>query len=85
MPPHAIAYIDACGRKELDAVAPLLAPDMKFVGPQLAYDEKTAERVRQILSRRRGVVEIKMMGSSFASTLRAFGRTLPSRNGSIAA
>ena len=33
----------------------------------MAYDEKTAERVREILSRRRGVVERKMMGTlSFA-------------------
>lgn len=29
----ALAYIDACGRKDLDAVAPLLAPDLKFVSP----------------------------------------------------
>ncbi|HJW75707.1 MAG: hypothetical protein A2V77_12940 [Anaeromyxobacter sp. RBG_16_69_14] len=29
----ALAYIDACGRKDLDAVAPLLAQDMRFVGP----------------------------------------------------
>jgi hypothetical protein len=29
----ALAYIDACGRKDLDAVAPLLAPDVVFVGP----------------------------------------------------
>ena len=29
----------------------------------MAYDEKTAERVRQILSRRRGVVERRMMGA----------------------
>jgi hypothetical protein len=29
----ALAYIDACGRKDLDAVAPLLAPDLRFVGP----------------------------------------------------
>lgn len=28
----------------------------------MAYDEATAERVRKILSRRRGVVEKKMMG-----------------------
>jgi hypothetical protein len=28
----ALAYIDACGRKDLDAVAPLLAPDIVFVG-----------------------------------------------------
>jgi ketosteroid isomerase-like protein len=29
----ALAYIDACGRKDLDAVAPLLAPDLRFTGP----------------------------------------------------
>jgi len=29
----------------------------------MAYDEKVAERVRRILSRRRGVVERKMMGA----------------------
>jgi len=29
----ALAYIDACGRGDLDAVAPLLAPDVHFVGP----------------------------------------------------
>jgi len=29
----ALAYIDACGRKDLDTVASLLAPDMHFVGP----------------------------------------------------
>jgi ketosteroid isomerase-like protein len=29
----ALAYIEACGRKDLDAVDALLAPDMKFVGP----------------------------------------------------
>jgi ketosteroid isomerase-like protein len=28
----ALAYIDACGRKDLDAVAPLLAPDLVFTG-----------------------------------------------------
>jgi ketosteroid isomerase-like protein len=28
----ALAYIDACGRKDLDAVAQLLAPDLEFVG-----------------------------------------------------
>lgn len=27
----ALAYIDACGRKDLDTVAPLLAKDLKFV------------------------------------------------------
>lgn len=30
----ALTYIDACGRKNLDTVAPLLAPDMTFVGPR---------------------------------------------------
>ena len=29
----ALAYIEACGRKHFDAVAPLLAPDLKFDGP----------------------------------------------------
>ena len=29
----ALAYIEACGRKDLEAVAPLLAPDLRFVGP----------------------------------------------------
>jgi SnoaL-like domain len=29
----ALAYIDACGRKDLDTVAPLLAKDLKFIGP----------------------------------------------------
>ena len=29
----AIAYIEGCARKDLDAVAPLLAPDVKFEGP----------------------------------------------------
>jgi len=29
----AVSYIEACGRKDFDAVAPLLAPDLKFVGP----------------------------------------------------
>jgi ketosteroid isomerase-like protein len=29
----ALSYIDACGRKDLDAVAALLAPEMTFVGP----------------------------------------------------
>lgn len=29
----ALAYIDACGRKDLDAVAQLLAPDLRFIGP----------------------------------------------------
>lgn len=29
----ALAYIDACAHRDLDAVAPLLAPDMTFVGP----------------------------------------------------
>ena len=29
----ALAYIDACGRRDLDTVAPLLAEDMKFMGP----------------------------------------------------
>jgi hypothetical protein len=33
-PQHiALAYIDACGRKDFDTVVPLLAPEMKFVGP----------------------------------------------------
>ncbi|MEO8549215.1 MAG: nuclear transport factor 2 family protein [Kofleriaceae bacterium] len=29
----ALAYIAACGRRDLDAVAPLLASDVRFVGP----------------------------------------------------
>jgi len=29
----ALAYIEACGGKDLDAVAALLAPDLRFVGP----------------------------------------------------
>jgi hypothetical protein len=29
----ALAYIDACSRKDLDTVATLLAPDVHFVGP----------------------------------------------------
>ena len=29
----ALAYIDACGRKDLDAVAPLLAPGVRFLSP----------------------------------------------------
>ena len=29
----ALAYIEACGRKDLDAVATLLAPGVRFVGP----------------------------------------------------
>jgi ketosteroid isomerase-like protein len=29
----ALAYIEACGRKDLDAVAALLAPELRFVGP----------------------------------------------------
>ena len=29
----ALAYIDACGRKDLDTVASLLSPDVQFVGP----------------------------------------------------
>jgi ketosteroid isomerase-like protein len=29
----ALAYIDACGRRDLDAVEPLLAPDLTFAGP----------------------------------------------------
>jgi hypothetical protein len=29
----ALAYIDACGRKDLDTVASLLAPEVQFVGP----------------------------------------------------
>lgn len=33
----ALAYIEACGRKEFDKVAELLAPDMKFVGPGNAW------------------------------------------------
>ncbi len=28
----ALSYIDACGRKDLDTVATLLAPDLEFVG-----------------------------------------------------
>ncbi len=29
----AVAYIEACSRKDLDAVATLLAPGVRFVGP----------------------------------------------------
>jgi hypothetical protein len=29
----ALAYIEACGRRDLKAVEPLLAPDLGFVGP----------------------------------------------------
>jgi ketosteroid isomerase-like protein len=29
----ALAYIDGCSRKDFDAVAPLLAPDIRFAGP----------------------------------------------------
>jgi hypothetical protein len=29
----AIAYIEGCARKDLESVAPLLAPDVKFEGP----------------------------------------------------
>jgi hypothetical protein len=29
----ALSYIEACGRQDFDAVLPLLAPDLKFVGP----------------------------------------------------
>lgn len=29
----ALAYIHACGRKDLDTVASLLAPEVRFVGP----------------------------------------------------
>ena len=29
----ALAYIDACSRKDFDAVAPLLSEDLSFVGP----------------------------------------------------
>jgi len=29
----ALAYIEACGQKNLDAVAALLAPDVRFAGP----------------------------------------------------
>lgn len=29
----ALAYIDACSRKDFDAVAPLLSDDLSFVGP----------------------------------------------------
>ena len=29
----AVAYIEACGRGDFDAVAPLLAPDVRFRGP----------------------------------------------------
>ena len=29
----ALTYIDACGRKDLDAVALLLAPQVQFIGP----------------------------------------------------
>ncbi len=34
----ALAYIDGCGRKDLDAVAPLLAPDIHFAGPSGTID-----------------------------------------------
>ncbi len=37
MPPDpkaiAVAYIEACGRKDFDAVASLLAADIRFIGP----------------------------------------------------
>ena len=29
----ATTYVEACGRKDLDSVAPLLHPDMRFGGP----------------------------------------------------
>jgi len=29
----AVSYIEACGRGDFDAVAPLLAPDVRFRGP----------------------------------------------------
>jgi len=32
----ALAYIDGCGRKDFDAVAALLAPDIRFAGPNNA-------------------------------------------------
>src|SRR5882762_3474315 len=38
-------------------------PDaVKRGGGKMAYDEKTAERVREVLSDRRGVVEKKLIG-----------------------
>lgn len=37
----ALAYIGACGRKDLDAVAPLLAPDIHFTGPSGIIDGAT--------------------------------------------
>ncbi|NUP05994.1 MAG: nuclear transport factor 2 family protein [Polyangiaceae bacterium] len=29
----ALSYIEACGRRDFDAVVPLLSPDIRFVGP----------------------------------------------------
>ncbi len=34
----ALAYIEGCGRKDLAAVAPLLAPDVHFAGPNGTID-----------------------------------------------
>jgi len=37
----ALAYIDACGRRDLDAVAQLLAPDLQFTGPNRSLSGAT--------------------------------------------
>ena len=37
----ALAYIEACGRKDFDAVGRLLDPDVKFVGPGKALTGAT--------------------------------------------
>lgn len=37
----AIAYIQACGRRDLDAVAQLLTPDLHFTGPNRSLDGAT--------------------------------------------
>ncbi len=37
----ALAYIDGCARKDLDAVAPLLAPDIRFTGPTRTIEGAT--------------------------------------------
>lgn len=38
----ALAYIDACGRRDLPAVEQLLAPDVRFSGPGNAVQGATA-------------------------------------------
>ena len=37
----ALAYIEACGRRDLDAVAQLLAPDVHFTGPNRSIEGAT--------------------------------------------